>query len=1082
MPFSEIKPWQRYLVFTLFVVGITSRLWVLGEKAFHHDESIHCFYSYKLATDGRQGPGGNATFGYDPVYHGPFLYHWGALVFFLFGDSDFTARLPYALAGIFLLWLVWETRKLVGVPMAIGMLAAVVLSPLANYYSRFARHDVYGYTAFFAVALYAALYLKEKKTRYLLLSAFFLAIGYSNKEDSYLHGFSLGVFALGWAAARIFLHGKSELGFWLRRSYPFVVLLTLYGCFSFFTFLFVALDYRIDPDEHGFVGGVVQILENAFVSEKLSASESGPELRKKIQAQKRFFTAQTERNAAGGVTEPGREWAKSFYIGFAFLFTLGVLALLEFLRHIYSRKDGSKSDDEPSGPDNIILPLAFGTALLILITALLGISLSSGLMAFLAAVVLWIAFEALRGDYLSLAVDDPKSPKILRIVSPWLAVASGLLIVLMVYFFLFSQMFGDLEESSKFGGRNGLERGLYDYIEYWFGHQLGEYRLWGPWWFYIARLLIYEYAFLLISAFGLVASVAWLVSEILFPAKEGKKNWGPFHPFFGLIVWTAVFNTALYAQLHEKAPWLAFHQAVPWALVAGGLLGWALTAWPYRWLRIALVFTVGPLVLLTAKAHIQVNFIEPDSVNELVSQQQADRDIRDMVEMVDRLAAETGQYEKFTIASEDEVEWPFPWYFRRYENYKVKTADPNAMIQFGDDSTFQEMRAKLGDKYVWRKYLHRGAWIENSMGSGELPGGESLWGNIKAYIEDTKFKGKSFRLLFNNYFFFRERWSDINPKWGYAYYRKEMMPTLEPIEVPDGSLDPPRPLAAEQTLANAVGNEKRFALPRQMRLDPQGNLHLVDSLNGRVVVTDPAGNFVRQYASPGTGEGQVKVEGTWGPSAVAIDASGYCYLTDTWNNRILRFDPEGKYLSGWGNGDAHTPKTTKFFYPRGIEVGPDGLIYVADTGDAEIEVFQPDGKLVRTIGKKGLKQGEFDEPVGLRFGPDGNLYVADTGNERIQILTPNGAPRDTIKVPGWSPNESEKVAMEPSLDILPDGRPVVTISRKNMIRVYAKDGESAQNYKIGAGKTEPLGIVALPDGKVWISDRTANQLYRAQIP
>ena len=190
--------------------------------------------------------------------------------------------------------------------------------------------------------------------------------------------------------------------------------------------------------------------------------------------------------------------------------------------------------------------------------------------------------------------------------------------------------------------------------------------------------------------------------------------------------------------------------------------------------QIFLVLTVGPLALLTMKAHLQVNFIDPDNISELVSQQQANRDIRDMVKMVDRLAAETGKYEDFVIASEDEVEWPFPWYFRRYKNYRVKTADSTAMVQFGDDSTFLEMRAKLGDKYTYRKYLHRGAWIENSMGSNDLPGGTDLSDNIAAYWKDDKFKGKSFRLLFNNYFFHRERWSDINPKWGYAYFRKEV--------------------------------------------------------------------------------------------------------------------------------------------------------------------------------------------------------------------------------------------------------------------------------------------------------------------
>ena len=167
------------------------------------------------------------------------------------------------------------------------------------------------------------------------------------------------------------------------------------------------------------------------------------------------------------------------------------------------------------------------------------------------------------------------------------------------------------------------------------------------------------------------------------------------------------------------------------------------------------------------------------------------------------------------------------------------------MVQFGDDSTFKEMRAKLGDKFTYRKYLHRGAWIENQMGDSDLPGGTDLSKNISAYLKDERFKGKSFRQLFWDYFFHRERWSDINPKWGYAYFRKELLPTLEPIEVPEGTLDPPRQISADLTLAGPLESPDRFRLPRGLRFDAGGSLHVVDSLNGRVVVLDATGNFVR---------------------------------------------------------------------------------------------------------------------------------------------------------------------------------------------------------------------------------------------
>jgi uncharacterized protein (TIGR03663 family) len=1068
--FSSLKPWQTKLVAVLFFLGILSRLWGLGEKAFHHDESIHCFYSYQIATEGRfKGPNNtDVTFGYDPVYHGPFLYQFSGLIMFLLGDSDFTARLPFALMGILVLVLAWECRKLVGVPMAIGMLGAAALSPIVNYYSRFAREDINVCTAFFAVPVFAGLFLKERRSGYLILTALSLVIGYCMKESSYIYGFGLGAFAVAWGLVRLIRGGKPEFRSWFGSLYPFVVLLLLYALFSVFVFVFVAVDYHVDPKQHGFVGGVIDIANHAFSFKKLDVS--GPELREKMKNQMRFFT------------DPSRSGVKTFYCVFAFLVSGAFLAGLEFLRHRFSAKPPpeakpvKKKEAESVQPlDQSALPVGaiplIACAFLAVLTA--GFLSMMGVVAFIFAFLSWIGFEMVRSSYLRLDQDDPAAPLLIRIAAPWVTLASCIGLILLVYFFLFTQMFADPA---------GLKRGVYNYIEYWFGHQLGEYRLLGPFWFYIARLIIYEFAFLIVATVGVAAAVVivaikkW-VRPLDFLTKAIELP-GPFNPFFVLMIWMAFFNTIIYGYLHEKAPWLALHQALPWALVAGGVLGWSLSVWTNKWFRVFMLLTVGPLALLTLKAHIQVNHNWPDNIAELVSQQQADRDIRDMVKEVDRLAAETGLYEEFPIATEDEVEWPFPWYFRHYTKYRVKTADPTCMVQFGDDKTFNEMRSKLGDKFYWRKYLHRGAWIENSMDAGDLPGGEKFWDNVKAYWNNQLFKGKPFRLLFWNYFFHRERWSDINPKWGYVYIRKELLPTVEPIPAPPGSFDPPRRLVPELKQGPS-GPGSRFNFPRGLHFDPQGNLHVVESLGGRVVVLSPSGTLTRSYGAPGSGPGQLKVDNTFGASNLAFDAEGNSYVADTWNHRVVKFDKAGKYLLAWGSGGEGSKPTAKFFGPRGIEVGPDGKVYVADTGDCEIEVFEPDGAALRKFGQRGLKKGDLDEPVGLKFGPEGNLYVCDTGNDRIEVFTPQGVYRNSWMVVGWN---SEKVGMEPSIDFLPNGHVIVTLSKKNLIRVCSPKGDNVKNFELQGAKAEPIGVAVAKDGKVWLSDRITGQIFRVSIP
>src|SRR6266536_1850219 len=80
------------LLFVVLVfVGLMLRVHRLAERAIHHDESLHALYSWYLYV----GRG----YVHDPMMHGPWQFHMGALMYFLFGDSDFAARLGNVLFG-----------------------------------------------------------------------------------------------------------------------------------------------------------------------------------------------------------------------------------------------------------------------------------------------------------------------------------------------------------------------------------------------------------------------------------------------------------------------------------------------------------------------------------------------------------------------------------------------------------------------------------------------------------------------------------------------------------------------------------------------------------------------------------------------------------------------------------------------------------------------------------------------------------------------------------------------------------------------------------------------------------------------
>ena len=125
---------EQGLYLLIIAACLVSRLAMLGFHVQSHDESLHTKYSWNLYA----GQG----FQHAPVYHGPFLFHATALSYALFGDTDFTARLPVALMGTLLVAFPYLLRRQIGRKGALAASALLLISPSITYYSRYIRHDI----------------------------------------------------------------------------------------------------------------------------------------------------------------------------------------------------------------------------------------------------------------------------------------------------------------------------------------------------------------------------------------------------------------------------------------------------------------------------------------------------------------------------------------------------------------------------------------------------------------------------------------------------------------------------------------------------------------------------------------------------------------------------------------------------------------------------------------------------------------------------------------------------------------------------------------------------------------------------
>lgn len=174
-----------------------------------------------------------------------------------------------------------------------------------------------------------------------------------------------------------------------------------------------------------------------------------------------------------------------------------------------------------------------------------------------------------------------------------------------------------------------------------------------------------------------------------------------------------------------------------------------------------------------------------------------------------------------------------------------------------------------------------------------------------------------------------------------------------------------------------------FGVPSGIALDAQENLYVVETARKGIVVFGRDGKQVHEFADPALER----------PNGIAIDkARGRMYVVDTGANGkpqdVKIYDLRGKRLGtigGASGGDFGS-----FSFPSFVAVDDAGNVYVTDTLNARVQKFDPDGKFLTSFGQLGSNWGEFDKPKGVAVDSFGNVYVADSGWSNVQIFNPKG--------------------------------------------------------------------------------------------
>jgi len=193
----------------------------------------------------------------------------------------------------------------------------------------------------------------------------------------------------------------------------------------------------------------------------------------------------------------------------------------------------------------------------------------------------------------------------------------------------------------------------------------------------------------------------------------------------------------------------------------------------------------------------------------------------------------------------------------------------------------------------------------------------------------------------------------------------------------------------------------------------RARIYLADTGRARREGKPPAGHNIKIFNLDGElldtiGKGFGDEPGQFRfPTYLTLDANGNLYVTDTLNSRVQVFDPDGNYVKKFGErGNAWG----MFDKPKGVAVDSFGNVYVADSGWSNVQIFNQKGQVLLFFGGRGHFPGMLKNPTAITIDADNNIYVADFVNHRINMYRlVNTTAEDSFLVPLAESEDSDEV-------------------------------------------------------------------------
>jgi uncharacterized protein (TIGR03663 family) len=1096
----------------IILLAVVTRFYDLGTRVMSHDESLHTYFSWLLY----RGQGYQHT----PMMHGPFQFHALALSYFLFGVSDFTARIPAVLFSIATVWMVWYWRGYLGKWGAIAAGFMLVISPYMLYYGRYVRNEAFaGFAGI--LLLYSILrYLDGGEKRYLYFITAATVLHFTAKETAFIYTAQILIFLGILFVVRV---TKTQWENQASNYRAFVILLAVSAVLVGIG-LGAILYTRGEAD-------TLSVLETAApanpTGESLSAEGAG----------------------SGAFSIPN------------ILLELGVLGIAAagfiYFRLAYLRRELRQERSF----DLLLLLFTFS-------------------LPQLTAFIL----DSLKKLGLSEVTIPTDAASVTQLNSYTMTLMGIILVTLFAITVLVGQLWNrewwkygalywgvfTLLYTTVFTNAAGFFTGMVGSLGYWLVQQEVERGSQPEYYYLLIQIPIYEF----MTAIGSIVA-AGLGLKKLFgrkpaapeseaepgeemknpPSESGASKDSDFGTFFSLLVFWVVTSIAAFTIAGERMPWLTYHMAWPMALLAGWGIGQIIEGASEKikegipWQRTALSLLITAVFLLAAFNTLRSLYgaTPPFQGAELAQLQATSAFLFPFVTMLlsgillaylmkDDLvslgilglfilaaiiigSAMINGASMLTVLSVPQAGAGTTPEVLRFAAalvglitsitglvFLLRLQRTSAFLSLAALTAFALLAVQTGRTAFRASYIFYDDATEYLVYAHGATGIKEIMAQVEEISERTA-GGLNAIVAYD------ASAPDTGVSWPFVWYLRDFT-TLRSFDSPTRSLREAVAVVVDQKnfdkIYPALGNEFyefnyiRMWWPNQdyFNLNRERVLNAITNPDIRAGIFDIW--FDRDYTryAQATGSSAMTLT-TWQPSDQMKLFVRKDVASKIWNygvgpsDAVITQDPyeAGTVLISADQifGSERYPRGLNV--PRAIARGENVDFYVADSRNHRILHMASDGSLLHEWGSFAdvftgeAPIGTFNEPWGIAVGPDGSVYVSDTWNHRVQKFTRDGTPVrmwGQYGQPVAGNVESASSFWGPrGIAVDPNGNVLVADTGNKRIVVFDSDGNYITEFGTAgfdAGQfDEPVGVAVAPSGTVYVTD-TWNQRVQSFTP